>query len=346
MKTATILGAGYMGAAMSFPLSWKGISARLWGTWLDDDLIEASKHGAHPRLKTRLPETVSLHTSTDIEAALEGTDMLFLGVSSEGVSTVLNRALQVLDSPVPIFCLTKGFATVESGVHRISQFAKKTFSDHFPGEPLSWTSIGGPVKAFELARGVPSAAVYASKSSLLADVSRSIESSEYRVRTTSDVTGVELCSAFKNVFAVAIGLCDGLYSNQLPGNYHNLSSLLFTQALVEMARIVESDGGTLETVYEAAGVGDLCVTARSGKNQRFGELVGSGLQPEDAYQQMDAEGQLAEGYIALKAGAEWLSCEHPELDESQLPLFYALFRITHEGASVKESIEHLVASYL
>jgi glycerol-3-phosphate dehydrogenase (NAD(P)+) len=345
LTTATILGAGYMGSAMTFPLAACGLSVRLWGTWLDDDLIERSRQGPHPRLRVRLPASVALYDSSQLEAAIEGADIVFMGVSSEGFAPVFERLLAVTEKPLPVFTLTKGFCQLEGEVSRTSVAARALFERKFPGREPVWTSVGGPVKAFELARGVPSPAVYASVSESAEAVAGELRTSYYRIRTTTDVAGVELCSALKNVYAIAPGLCDGLYQKEMPGNYHNFSSLLFTQAIREMVVIVAGEGGSPDTVHGLAGVGDLYVTSQSGKNQRFGALIGRGMTPEEAYRTMYDEGELAEGYLAMKAGSRWLAGNHPGLLD-ELPLFRALYAIGCEGAPAEASLQDLVAGFV
>jgi glycerol-3-phosphate dehydrogenase (NAD(P)+) len=344
-RTATILGAGYMGSAMAFPLAARGLDVRLWGTWLDDDLIEASRRGPHPRLRLEFPDSVELYKSAGLEAAVDGTDMLFVGVASEGFVPVFQRLLGVLDDTVPIFTLTKGFSILERHVYRTSVAAEALFELRFGERELVWTSIGGPVKAYELARGVPSPAVYASESETASTLVDSIRTNTYRINTTQDVVGVELCSALKNVYAAALGLCDGLYKRDMPENYHNFSSLLFTQAIREMALVVVREGGLARTVHDLAGIGDLYVTAQSGKNQRFGLLVGQGMSPEEAYHHMLNEGELAEGYLALETGRKWLEATHPSLLDD-LPLFATLHDVAYAGAAAETALQEMVTSRL
>jgi glycerol-3-phosphate dehydrogenase (NAD(P)+) len=334
-----------MGSAMVFPLVDSGFEVNLWGTWLDDDLIDGARAGEHPRLKKSLPESVGLFKSTELAEAIDGADMIFIGVSSEGFVPVFEEALKVMQSPRPVFTLTKGFSILRGTPQRTSTAGTTLFKETFGNGPLHWTSIGGPVKAFELARAIPSPAIYGTASAQAVATGRSFQTDYYRVRTTTDVAGVELCSALKNVYAMGVGLCDGLFHERFPRNYHNLSSLLFNQSIREMAEVVAAEGGKTETAYDLAGVGDLYVTAQSGKNQYFGYLVGEGMAPEEAYQKMQSEGQLAEGYLALKAGRDWLSSNHPDI-VSELPLFNTLSHIALENGPVESSLREMVVNHL
>lgn len=345
MKTAAILGAGYMASAMTFPLAANGITPRLWGTWLDDELIASSRTGEHPRLKKPLPESTVLFDSSDLGTAVEGAECIFIGVSSEGFVPVFSRLLEVLTDAVPIFALTKGFSVLDGRVMRTSEAGRELFGRRFGAEALVWTSIGGPVKAYELAREIPSPAIFGTQSDEAARTALSLQTDYYRVRTTGDVAGVELSSALKNIYAMAIGMCDGLYGERMARNYHNFNSLLFNQAILEMAMIVEAESGDAATVHDLAGIGDLYVTAQSGKNQHFGRLVGTGLAPEEAYRKMESEDLLAEGFLALKAGTTWLAENHPGLIE-RLPLFATLKDICLDGAPVEESLREMVRTSL
>jgi glycerol-3-phosphate dehydrogenase (NAD(P)+) len=318
-----VLGAGYMGSAVTFPLSARGVQVNLWGTWLDDGIVEACGRGAHPKLKVPLPGGVALFRSGELEGALDGVDAVFVAVTSEGFCAVFGMALAAMKRNLPILTLTKGFTRFGGRVSRISGAAELIFRERFPSERLLWASIGGPVKAVELARAMPTSTVYGTLSSEVRDLAGTFATGCYRVFTSTDVTGVELSSAFKNVYAIALGICDGMYGTRFPELYHNLRAFVFTQAVKEMAIIAEKAGGRSETVNGLPGTGDLHVTASSGRNRRFGELIGAGRTGKEAYEHMAAEGETAEGYGALEHGADFArDLEIPV--ERELPLLSML----------------------
>ncbi|MDZ7838894.1 MAG: hypothetical protein U5N58_13690 [Actinomycetota bacterium] len=105
----------------------------------------------------------------------------------------------------------------------------------------------------ELAYFTPTLSVYGTRAKDLTTIIKRIRAPYYITETTPDVCGVEICSAFKNVYAMGLGICDGLYADKKPGAYHNLSSLIFGQGVKEMALIVEAGGGKECTAYGPAG---------------------------------------------------------------------------------------------
>ena len=109
----------------------------------------------------------------------------------------------------------------------------------------------------------------------------------------------------------------------------SFSSLIFNQSVLELSEIVEADGGKKLTVFDNAGIGDLYTTSQSGRNRKFGELIGSGKPPEQVYTEMLEGGELAEGYHTLKLGMSWLEDNHRKLLD-RLPLFNIIHSIIFE----------------
>ncbi|MCJ7665612.1 MAG: hypothetical protein MUO59_02605, partial [Actinobacteria bacterium] len=151
----------------------------------------------------------------------------------------------------------------------------------------------------------------------------------YRIIHTCDIAGVELSADFKNVYATGMGIIDGLYGPEMAGNYHNFSSLIFNQSILEISEIVAAEGGEKSTVFDNAGIGDLYTTSQSGRNRKFGELIGRGKPPAEVYGEMLEGGELAEGYHTLKLGKSWLEDNHKSLLD-KLPLFNTIYSIIFE----------------
>ena len=162
------------------------------------------------------------------------------------------------------------------------------------------------------------------------------------VTRTDDLAGVEACSAFKNAYATASGLCDGLELIGHPEMY-NTKALLFTQAIREIGLMVAALGGRVGTVHGVAGVGDLHVTAAAGRNRAYGERVGKGEPPAEAAEQMRCTGELTEGYPALKTGWDLLEQQVRAglLSGDDFPLLEALHRIVYQDADVATTLASL-----
>lgn len=344
MVRAAVLGAGYMGSAITFPLTGNGVEVNLWGTWLDDEIVGTCKKGEHPKLKKRLQEHVSLYYSDELHTAVADVDFIIIAVTSEGFIPVFDKMLDTIEKPSPLFSLTKGLLTHKDHVERISKRASSLFQKKFNGKKFLWTSIGGPVKAVELSAKVPTATIFGINSPEIKSLIHHFTTDYYYVFTCDDVKGVELASAFKNVYAIALGIYDGLYQDVKDRLSHNLKSLLYNQSLREMALLALKAGGKRETVFDLAGIGDLYVTSASGRNRRFGELIGKGMDADEAYNCMLAEDEAAEGYSALKLGMTFIE----QIDKNfiyDLPLFNMLYRIIYRHHDMKDEISRFLCFY-
>lgn len=316
-----------MGSAITFPLVENNHNVNLWGTWLDDDIIDICKKGLpHPKLKKNLPASVRLFSSDKMEEAVMDCDIIFIGISSEGFLSVFKKLLTVLDRNKYIYTLTKGFVDNKGEIRRTTSIARYLLNKKFRNGNFWWTSIGGPVKAFELCHNIPTVSVYGSRTDKMISTASKFETDNYRIIHTRDITGVELSANFKNVYSSGMGIVDGLYSQEMAGNFHNFSSLIFNQSVLEISRIVEKAGGNKDTVFNNAGIGDLYVTSQSGRNRKYGELIGKGIPPEEAYLTMLEKGELAEGFNTLKLGRIWIEENHPDI-LGDIPLFLTLHDI-------------------
>jgi glycerol-3-phosphate dehydrogenase (NAD(P)+) len=176
-----------------------------------------------------------------------------------------------LPGSAPVIILTKGLDP-ETG-KRLSQVV----------EGREALALSGPNHAEEIAQGLPAAAVLASTNEeLAAELQHEIHSLRFRVYVNTDLVGVELCAAAKNVIALAAGAVDGLEAGD------NAKAALITRGLAEMARLGEACGARAETFSGMAGMGDLMVTcwSRQGRNRRAGELIAQGASPEEAAAQI------------------------------------------------------------
>ena len=342
---AAVIGAGYMGSAITFPLSDNHIKVNLWGTWLDDNLVESSIKGFHPKLKKALPENVSLYYWQDLDAALEDVNIIFIAVTSEGFVNIFQKLLDIIDSnkDYTFFKLTKGFVQYKGKIVRATEAAFDIYAEKFPEKELKIASVGGPVRAVDLSHRIASASMYGLSDSKIKDTARSFCTDYYRIFTENDIISVELCSAFKNIYAMAAGICDGLYRGQKEGFYYNTVAFLFNQACLEIAEIIEAAGGKRRVAFDLAGIGDLHVTSAAGRNRRFGEMVGKGMDGQDAFNEMYEQGEYGEGYIALKLALVWIKNEIPGITE-KTPLLLALNNIIFNKCEPSGEFDKLISN--
>jgi glycerol-3-phosphate dehydrogenase (NAD(P)+) len=329
----TVLGAGYMGSAMATVAARRGHDVRLWGTWLDDALLEPCQRGGpHPRLGLPL-EGITLFRAPRLAEALAGAELLVHAVNSDGAVPVMTKAAPQLPD-VPVLSVTKGL--LESPSTGKMDRIDRVVSEHV-GRHVRFVHAAGPAKAKEIARRVLTLMQFAGAPDDAAACARALQGDGLVVGTSDDIAGAELCSALKNAYATGLGLWDGLVGAEA----HNARAACFTQAIVEMRALVQAAGGRAETVHGAAGVGDLHVTAAAGRNRAFGERVGRGRPAGEVAREMLAAGELTEGYPAIATA--WRFAR--ERGVTNLPLLAALNAIIWEDAPVAPTLAalHLTA---
>jgi glycerol-3-phosphate dehydrogenase (NAD(P)+) len=329
MARVAILGAGFMGSALAVPAADNGHVVSLWGTHLDDHLIAPVRAGAsHPKLGLVLPPAVKAFAFGELGTALADADLVVNAVTSDGAVPVLRRAAPFLRPGVPVLSVSKGLARTGGMVVRLSAAIAGATG-------LRIVSVGGPSKALELARRVPTAVVYASADGRARRRARAwLETPYYRIEESPDQPGLELCSALKNAYAIAIGLCDGLVAAGRAAALYNTKSALFAQALAEMARVGRTVRARPETVGGLGGAGDLHVTGMAGRNRLFGELRGAGRPTAEVVTTLRARDELTEGYAAIR----WCWRYAVEHRVSGVPLLRALHRIVYGGRDVEHEL--------
>ena len=224
------------------------------------------------------------------------------------------RSTPPLDPRLPIVVCSKGVEE-GSGLLPIDVMASEM------GGRERFAVLSGPNHAEEVIRGVPAATVVASPSADTAAFFQELFATEaFRTYTSDDVCGVELCAAFKNVIAIAVGLSYGM------GYGDNTAALLLTRGLAEMSRLVVACGGQALTCMGLAGAGDMVATcmSRHSRNRRFGEMLAGGRTLDDfaAETHMVAEGALACKTIGVLADAHGV----------ELPIANVVRGIVWEGA--------------
>jgi glycerol-3-phosphate dehydrogenase (NAD(P)+) len=324
-----ILGAGFMGSALTVPATDRGHTVSLWGTHLDDHLIAAVRGGApHPKLGLPLSPAVKAFESGELAAALQGAELVICAVTSDGAVPVLRAAAPLIARGTPVLSVSKGLARSRGRVVRLSVAIAEATG-------LQIVSVGGPSKALELARRVPTAVLYASPRAAARARARAwLATPYYRIDESADQRGVEMCSALKNAYAIAIGLCDGLAAAGRAEAMYNTKSALFTQALVEMTRLTRAIRARPETVLGLAGAGDLHVTGMAGRNRVFGELRGAGARTAEVVERLKARDELTEGYAAIR----WCWRLAAQDKVTGVPLLRALHRIVYEDRDVETEL--------
>ena len=318
-----------MGSAMACVARRRGHDVRLWGTWLDDGLLDACEEGEpHPRLELRL-DGIALLRSARLSEALAGAELVVHAVSSEGAVAVLTKAAPCWPD-APVLSVTKGLlVSPRTGqMDRIGVVVPQV-----TGAPLRFVHAAGPAKAMEIARGVLTWMQFAGDRADAKTCALALAGDGLVADITDDAAGAELCSALKNAYASGLGLWDGY----MGADAHNARAACFTQATLEMRALVAAGGGRDGTVSGPAGVGDLHVTAAAGRNRAFGERVGRGTPARQVAAEMLAAGELTEGYKAIATAWRFAA----ERKVGGLPLLAALNAIVWEGAEVAPTLAKL-----
>lgn len=331
MTTLTILGAGVMGSAMTLPAADRGMAVRLVGTHLDAEIIDSVKaKNFHPKLNVTLPAAVTGFHHHEFAAALGGdTDLLLLGVSSAGVTWAIDRLCETLKAPLPVVMITKGMQPEPASLDTLPDYVGAEVKRRI-GLTLPIAAIGGPCIAGELAVRRHTGTVIVSRDEALARrLCGLFETPYYHPRPSTDMIGVEVCAAFKNFFAIAVGWAAGhlekLAATPNRAFNHNAAAILFDQAVVELLHLVTALGGTPDSVWGMPGAGDLYVTCQAGRNSRLGNNLGRGL----SYRQTKEgpmRGDTIEGAELGVAAAPSLRAMMAagQLEAARLPLTRAL----------------------
>ena len=298
MKIA-VVGDGGWGTALACNLIANGHEVIMWGAFPEYlSEMEQKRENVKFLPGIKLPESLRF-TSSPAEA-VEGVSLMLLVTPTQFLRSVLKKF-----APLPgisnILFVNAAKGIEKGSWNRISQIVREELG------PVSYVALSGPSHAEEVSRQVPTLVTAASADMACAEVvQRAFMNENFRVYTSSDVTGVELGGALKNVFAVAAGIIDGMKLGDNP------KAALMTRAIHEMGNLGELLGGEKSTFAGLSGVGDLIVTCCSGhsRNRYVGEELGKGRKLPEILNTMGmvvAEGvPTAQGALALarKVGAE------------------------------------------
>jgi glycerol-3-phosphate dehydrogenase (NAD(P)+) len=355
MAVVTVLGAGAMGSALTTP-AVAANQVRLWGTWLDGAILDELRAGRrHPRTDAMVDPRVRLYDADALEEAMAEAEVVVLAISSEGVLEVLGLAVRYLRAGTIVPFVTKGFGRDRRGLVRLLPAVLEEVIPPDLRERCPLVAIGGPCKANEVGAGRPSGAVYASRHPGVAGtVADLLATDAYRVELSDDVEGVEAAAALKNIYAIGIGVCEGLGERGQPGQpgepadpgelgepgergqpFHDLEAAVFTQAVAEMRQLTAMLGGNEATVGGLAGTGDLHVTGRSGRNKLYGERIGRGEPAREALEAM-AAGQAVEGAPAARLARDLVEQRADQLSRDALPLLHAINDLLDEAGDPAE----------
>jgi glycerol-3-phosphate dehydrogenase (NAD(P)+) len=260
----------------------------LWASEFDANVLPALiEERRHPALPEHLPESLQVMGPDRLQEAAAGVEVAVMGAHSGGART-LARIVADGGAHLPMVVgVAKGLEP-KTGKRMSDVYAEEVGHERV-------VCVGGPGLASEVAEGLPTSVVFASSDAGAAEeAARAFRSKSFRVQVTDDVAGVEYCTVVKNVVAIGMGIFDGM-GKGTSLDYANAKSALFAQAFGEMTRLVEALGGRPETVMGLAGLGDTLVTSLGGRNRLYGELLGEGVKPTIALEDLMERGMTVEG---------------------------------------------------
>lgn len=314
----TVLGAGAWGTALARILATREHDVALWD-FFPETIALMRQTGRNERYLPGIELPSNLRPEAEAAKALAGAELVVVAAVSKGFRPV-TQALSAYEGIV--VSVTKGIE-FETGMTMTD-----ILRENAPRSRV--VAMSGPTLALEVARGIPAAIVAASTDAAAAQTVQSVfHSPAFRVYTSTDIHGVELGGALKNVIAIGAGVCDGL------GFGDNSKAALVTRAVSEMRRLGVACGAQADTFTGLSGLGDLMVTCFSklSRNRGFGERLGKGETAEAIVASMTA---VAEGYPTARSARE-LARKHGV----DMPIIEGVHAMCYEGKNVRQAVQDL-----
>jgi glycerol-3-phosphate dehydrogenase (NAD(P)+) len=329
MSQIAVIGAGAWGTGIAIVLGRKGThKVCLWAHEAEVCASIAQKRVNELFLPGRIiPESVM--ATNDLNAALDQADIVVSVMPSQHCRSLFERIQPLMPTQALVVSATKGLE--EGSLQRMTEIVAQVLGRK-DKDNIGIGALSGPSFAQEVARGDPTAIAIASPdSTLLRTVQQEFSDPSFRVYTNSDVIGVELGGALKNIIAIAAGISDGL------GFGHNSAAALMTRGLAEMTRLVVACGGRTETMAGLAGLGDLVLTCTGGlsRNRSVGVELGRGKKLPEILSSM--HGMVAEGVFTTTAAVGLARARGIEM-----PITEQMHAILHHGRSPREAIHELM----
>jgi glycerol-3-phosphate dehydrogenase (NAD(P)+) len=274
--------------ALSVPLADNGHDVRLVGTHLDREIIDSiNTRNVHPGLDEELPGSVTAYQLEEASEAFAGAEIVLSGVNSFGVRWAGERLAGLLTDGALVIAIAKG---LEAGAEGDLLLLTEVLTESWSGSQRashSVSAIAGPMIAGEVAARRDTCVVFAGRDQAALDrLASAFRTDAYRVWTSTDLVGCEVCAALKNCYALGVGLAHGVLdapdASDRPDRLHNYEAALFAQGAAEMRHMVALLGGDPETAGWLPGVGDMYVTSIGGRNVQVGRLLGAGARFEEA----------------------------------------------------------------
>lgn len=316
-----ILGGGSWGTALSRVLNENNNQVKIWVR----DKNQAAKIKDTRVNKIYLPDIVipeEIIITPRLDEALLGCNIIVLTIPSQKVRDVLKQIKPYINEKSIIVNASKGIE--KKTLNTVSEIVKQETDSKY-------VVLSGPSHAEEVARKMPTAIVAASIDNNIAEYIQEIFMLPYfRVYTNSDVKGVELGGALKNIIALGAGISDGI------GYGDNTKAALMNRGIVEISRLGERLGAKKATFTGLTGVGDLIVTCTSkhSRNRKAGYLIGKGYSKNEAIQKV--------GMVVESISTTYAAYELSIKNNVSMPITEAIYGVLENNINVKESVTELM----
>ena len=328
VNQVAVIGAGSWGSVLANVLVQNGLKVQVW-TRESEQVKELNEQHTNRHYLPDLQYDPRLAATDDLTAAVAQKDVVIIAVPTKAIRSVSGRIAQILqqqDKKPLIVHVSKG---LELNTHkRISQI----IAEEIPQEQRqAIVVLSGPSHAEEVARKDITLITAASKDLEAAKTVQQMFMNDYfRIYTNTDVIGVELGAAFKNIIALGAGALHGL------GYGDDAKAALMTRGLAEISRLGVAMGAKAKTFLGLSGVGDLIVTCTSvhSRNWRAGNQLGKGIALKDVIENM---GMVIEGISTTKAAYELAKQQQIEM-----PITEAIYEVLYNGQDVKQTIAQLM----
>ncbi len=333
-KNISIIGDGGMGTVLAMLLCEKGIAVRMWGYDRRQlEQIEQSRENKKFLPGYKLPE--QLVFEADDQRIMSGVDLIVSAVPSQFMRGVWKRLKDYVPQGIPIVSVAKGIEndTLLRPTQILGEILDEKRGTRDEGQGTRFAVLSGPTIADELARRLPATACAAAEDEALAkEIQHTFSDGVPWLRdyTNTDIVGVELAGAMKNIIAIAAGIIDGT------GAGDNAKAALLSRGLAEITRLGVTMGAKEQTFAGLTGLGDLVTTCISpkGRNRSFGERVGKGQTAEQAQRATES---VVEGVATCKSvvalGARY---------NVEMPITQAVYDVLFENKPVQTAIADLM----
>ncbi|WP_304942106.1 NAD(P)H-dependent glycerol-3-phosphate dehydrogenase [Vallitalea guaymasensis] len=322
MAAVSVLGAGSWGTALAILLNNNGHEVALWSIIEDEvNLLNDTRENKSKLPGIHIPDEINI--TNNLKEAILGKDMLVMAVPSKFVRNTANLMKEYVTKDQIIVNVAKGLE--DDSLYTLAH----VINDEMPDNPVA--VLSGPSHAEEVSRNIPTTCVAGSKDH---DVAKKVQdifmNSDFRVYTSSDVIGIEMGGALKNVIALAAGISDGI------GFGDNTKAAIMTRGITEISRLGVAMGAETQTFAGLSGIGDLIVTCTSmhSRNRRAGILIGKGYSLQEA---LDEVKMVVEGVYTAKAALD-LS----EKYKVEMPIIREVNEVLFKGKDTKKAVEDLM----